>query len=112
MVDGRPLNSYGPYMNDGLDFKEANATLVFGNDGKIYVETITTVPRMLNYYYHMGHSTGLTHLIGVIFRRAQRPQYFSITNVTLLRFQDQLSATSPKTVPPVHNPQTLLYQIV
>jgi len=45
MVDSRPLNSYGPYMNDGLDFKEANATLVFGSDGKIYVKTITTVPK-------------------------------------------------------------------
>ena len=43
MVDGSPLNSYGPYMNDGLDFKEANAILVFGSDGKIYVETTTTV---------------------------------------------------------------------
>jgi hypothetical protein len=32
-------------MNDGLDFKEANATLVFGSDDKIYVETITTVPK-------------------------------------------------------------------
>jgi len=33
MVDGSPLTSYGPYMNDGLAFKEANATLVFGTDG-------------------------------------------------------------------------------
>jgi len=45
MVDSRPLNSYGPYMNDGLDVKEANVTLVFGSDCKIYVETITTVPK-------------------------------------------------------------------
>jgi len=45
MVDGSPLNSYGPYMNDKLDFKKANATLVFGSDGKIYVETSTTVSK-------------------------------------------------------------------
>ena len=45
IVDGSPLTSYGPYMNDGLDHKEANVTLVFGTDGKIYVETITTVSK-------------------------------------------------------------------
>jgi exonuclease III len=45
MVDGSPLNSYGPYMNDGLDYKEANAILVFGSDGRIYVETSTTVSK-------------------------------------------------------------------
>jgi len=45
MVDGSPLNSYGPYMSDGLEYKEANAILVFGSDGRIYVETSTTVSK-------------------------------------------------------------------
>jgi len=33
-------------MNDGLDFKEANATLVFESDGKIYVETCITISKI------------------------------------------------------------------
>ena len=55
IVDGSPLNSYGPYMNDGLDHREANATLVFGSDGKIYVETITTVSRYSELLLSYGH---------------------------------------------------------
>ena len=54
MVDGSPLNSYGPYMNDGLAFQEANATLVFGTDGKIYVETITTVSKNAELFLSYG----------------------------------------------------------
>ena len=42
MVDGAPKNSYGPFKNDGLGFKEANTELVFGSDGKLYVANITT----------------------------------------------------------------------
>ena len=45
MVDGAIKNSYGPFMNDGLTHKEANTELVFGEDGKIYVETTTTVAK-------------------------------------------------------------------
>jgi len=43
-------------MNDGLDYKEANATLVFGSDGKIYVETSTAVSKnaeLLLSYRHL-----------------------------------------------------------
>jgi len=55
IVDGCPLNSYGPYMNDGLNYKDANATLVFGSDGKIYVETTTTVSKNAELLLSYGH---------------------------------------------------------
>jgi len=50
MVDGSPLCNYGPYMNDGLAFKESNTTMVFGNDGKMYVETSTKNVELLLFY--------------------------------------------------------------
>jgi len=54
MVDGSPLISYGPFMNDGLAVRGANATLVFGSDGKIYVETITTVSKNAELFLSYG----------------------------------------------------------
>ena len=43
MVDGDVKLSYGPYINDGLIFKEPNTEIIIGNDGQLYVELTTIV---------------------------------------------------------------------
>ena len=45
IVDGAAKTSYGPFMNDGLSFKEANSEIRVGEDGILYVELTTIVER-------------------------------------------------------------------
>ena len=55
IVDAAPiLSSHGRFINDGLDIEDANVELVFGTDGKLYVEAISVIPLFSEFFFSYG----------------------------------------------------------